>query len=727
MKLALPAVVLTCVLFYWKLALSPEYVWFDHPDMCYIEIPRLQYQAREMHQGRFPLWDTNLWMGQPMLGQTQPGPVFPLNLLFLLLPMNNGYLDFRFLNWYFVVIHAIAAVGMYVLCRDLKRSQAASALAAFGFAFGGFVGSVAWLDVINGAIWTPLLCLFFLRAARGIRPLRNATLCGIVLAVAWLSGHHEIPMLVSWCLVAGWTWTVWRKGRAAVIPAALTFVISGLIAAVQLWPTAEYARLSRRWVGLENSVTWKDRISYAAPTFYSLPVKALPGIAVDDAGSHADSTLFLGIVLTALAVLAIAARPKHPVVRGAIVLAAASVVFALGSATPVHGLLFSFLPMLGKARVPVRGIHLLNFALALLAAYGLDTVLRRPTGVWVSRGLAVLGAFGGACLLAWLWNSQVRDGVVLAGFVALVLAGCLAAWRGGHLSRPAFVGTVLFLSLTELYPVATRTFALTDSKQLRALPQLTGLHDIAEFLRSEPAPRRIAINESDVPTNFGDWYGFDVAEGYVAGVSVNITDIPRHTPEMQNLLGITHYLGKQASRPDQQEVFTGATGIKVFRNAGALPRAWSVHQVEQIPTRGAVGDRIGQIDPRRTAFMTETAPTLDNCEGDDVHLLARGANRVRIRARMNCRGMVVLSETYFPGWQARVDGRELPIYEVFGALRGVVVERGDHELELHYKPMSVYGGAAITAAGLVLAAAILILADRHQPGRRKHLLPRRRG
>ena len=90
MKFALPAVLLTCVLFYWKLALSPEYVWFDHPDMCYIEIPRLQYQAREMHQGRFPLWDTNLWMGQPMLGQTQPGPVFPLNLLFLLLPLNNG-------------------------------------------------------------------------------------------------------------------------------------------------------------------------------------------------------------------------------------------------------------------------------------------------------------------------------------------------------------------------------------------------------------------------------------------------------------------------------------------------------------------------------------------------------------------------------------------------------------------------------------------------------------
>ena len=724
MKFALPAVLLTCVLFYWKLALSPEYVWFDHPDMCYIEIPRLQYQAREMHQGRFPLWDTNLWMGQPMLGQTQPGPVFPLNLLFLLLPLNNGYIDFRLLNWYFVVIHAIAATGMYVLCRELRRSRGASALAAFGFAFGGFVGSVAWLDVVNGAVWTPLLCLFFLRAARGIRPLRNATLCGLVLAVAWLSGHHEIPMLVSWSLVGGWVWTLRRRGTVALIPAALTFVIAGLVAAVQLWPTAEYARLSRRWVGLENSFTWKDRIPYEAPTFYSLPVKALPGIAMDDAGSHADSSLFLGIVLTGFALFAIAVRWKHPVVRALTIFAAAWTLFALGAATPIHGLLYSYAPLLGKARVPSRAIHLLNFALVLLASYGFDAVLRRGHSTWTRRGLMALTGLGSACLLASLVNPQVRDGIVVGGLVALVLAACIAGWRASRISRAAFTGAVLLLAIIEMYPVATRTFAQLSSKQLRALPQLTGLHDVAEFLRSEPAPRRIALNESDVPTNFGDWYGFDVAEGYVAGVSLNITEIPRHTAEMQNLLGITHYIGKQPSRPDQWDVFTGTSGIKVFRNAGALPRAWSVHEIRRVPTRPAVGDLIGQIDPRRTAFMTDEPPRLESCEGDDVRLLARGANRVRIQARMNCRGMVVLSETFFPGWQARIDGREVPIHEVFGALRGVVVERGEHAIEFHYRPISVYGGAVITGAGLLLAGAILTLADRHQPRRRKNLLAR---
>ncbi len=41
--------------FYWKLILTDEFVWFDHSDMVYLELPRLEFQAREFQRGRFPL------------------------------------------------------------------------------------------------------------------------------------------------------------------------------------------------------------------------------------------------------------------------------------------------------------------------------------------------------------------------------------------------------------------------------------------------------------------------------------------------------------------------------------------------------------------------------------------------------------------------------------------------------------------------------------------------
>jgi len=119
----------------------------------------------------------------------------------------------------------------------------------------------------------------------------------------------------------------------------------------------------------------------------------------------------------------------------------------------------------------------------------------------------------------------------------------------------------------------------------------------------------------------------------------------------------------------------------------------------------------------RRTFVVGAAPELQTCEadGDEARLVERGHARVVIRARMGCRGMVILADTWYPGWQARVDGRLTPIHEAYGFLRGVVVERGEHTLEFRYRPASVYGGMALSAAAL-LAVAVLLIAPARRAG-----------
>jgi uncharacterized membrane protein YfhO len=65
--------------------------------------------------------------------------------------------------------------------------------------------------------------------------------------------------------------------------------------------------------------------------------------------------------------------------------------------------------------------------------------------------------------------------------------------------------------------------------------------------------------------------------------------------------------------------------------------------------------------------------------------------------------MVILSDTFFPGWLASVDGRDTPIHEAYGFLRGVVVPGGLHTLEFRYRPRSVFLGAALTAFATAIA------------------------
>jgi uncharacterized membrane protein YfhO len=64
----------------------------------------------------------------------------------------------------------------------------------------------------------------------------------------------------------------------------------------------------------------------------------------------------------------------------------------------------------------------------------------------------------------------------------------------------------------------------------------------------------------------------------------------------------------------------------------------------------------------------------------------------------------VLTDTWYPGWRATVDGRETPIHEAYGALRGVVLPAGAHTVEFRYRPWTAYWGALFTALASAAAA-----------------------
>ncbi len=712
MRAALVLLLLT-IGFYWKLALTDQYVWFDHPDMAYLEIPRLQFMAREIHAGRFPLWNPHIWMGQPLIGHTQPGPLNPLNLLFLLLPLREGSLRTEFLNWYYVVLHFIGALGAYALCRELRRGRPASILAACAFSFGGFMGSAAWLDVLNGAIWTPLVCLFFVRAARGRRVLASAALSGLFLGIAWLSGHHEIPLLVSLALAFAWLALLIRRGMAALAPAALTFLTAALTGAAQLWPTLEFGRLARRWgpPGPEPA-GWGDVVSYLSAETYSLTPRGLAGVLLPDQGAIGDSSGFLGLTAVFLAAAAVCSCWRSPAVRWLAVVAVLAAAFAMGAFTPLHGVLYSLVPELHKARVPVRALHLANFALAVLAAYGADRLLSRRGWGLLPAGAAAAGALGAVILLtAAVWKPNLGDAMLLSGWAGLILCAAVFAWRSGRIGRLSLVAILAFLMLTEMHAVHTRAWRNRSAESGQPFARaLAENRDAAAFLRSEPVLARVAVNDQDVPVNFGDLHSINTTEGYVAGVTANLLRFARHTAWSQRLYAVTHYLAREPNRPDLVDAFQGSSGVKVFRVPGALPRARAVHEIVTVPDVPALNEAMEHpdFDPAQTAVLVGAAPDLDRCQAGGVAIVAYAPNRVRLRAAMSCRGLVILGDTYYPGWRAYVDGRETRIWEAYGALRGVVVEAGSHEVDFRFRPVSVYGGLALTAAGLLLTLVLAL-------------------
>ena len=352
--------------FYWRLTISGQYTWLASPDMAYQVRPWLDFEAREFHAGRFPSWDPYLWAGQSLIGQVQPGAANPLNWILFALPLGDGHIPLAALHWYWVLIHWLGAVFCYALCRDLGASLAASLLGACSFALTGYVGHTDWPQMLMSAIWAPLVLLFLLRVFRGKRPWGSAALGGAALGMAFLSGHHNIPIYMA--LTAGvlWLWLLVRN--RAWRAASLFWSACLLVSALQTLPALEYGRQTVRWVGAAEPVRWHDKVPYAVHAQYSLAARGIPAMVIPGMSSGLPVNPYTGVVVVILAVVALRRRTIEVKLLAAIVVT--GLILALGSHTPLYRVIYA-VPVVEKARVPAMAIVLAQLGIAALAALGL--------------------------------------------------------------------------------------------------------------------------------------------------------------------------------------------------------------------------------------------------------------------------------------------------------------------------------------------------------------------
>src|SRR5712692_8774803 len=117
-----PAVLLFLIVsgFFWKITLTSQFTFLESPDLANQVLPWQQVQAAAFHRGQFPAWDPYLWGGQSLIGQAQPGTAYPLNWILYSLPLKEGHIRTFWFNWYFALLHFLAALFCYWLCRDLE-------------------------------------------------------------------------------------------------------------------------------------------------------------------------------------------------------------------------------------------------------------------------------------------------------------------------------------------------------------------------------------------------------------------------------------------------------------------------------------------------------------------------------------------------------------------------------------------------------------------------------
>ena len=158
--------------------------------------------------------------------------------------------------------------------------------------------------------------------------------------------------------------------------------------------------------------------------------------------------------------------------------------------------------------------------------------------------------------------------------------------------------------------------------------------------------------------------------------------------------------------------------VKIYKNLNVYPRAFIVHQINIVPTMEDAIKILQNKNFKVIEQMVQVAQTnsdkIDTNKKHGLHTLGIShpqdkatidiytPEMVSLTVNLASPGWLILTDTYYPGWQATVDNVETEILEADIMFRAIAVPSGNHQVVFRYKSSSFYGGSILSFIGLGL-------------------------
>ncbi len=457
-----------------------------------------------------------------------------------------------------------------------------------------------------------------------------------------------------------------------------------------------------------------------------------------------DAANYMGVFVLVLAVVGAWLYRREVFVQFLVVLGLFALLLSFGKNFPVlYDVFYYHVPLFNKFRAPSMALAMLQFAVPLLAAYGLRGIAEQRSvrtvrlllvlsGVWFVLGLVVPGLIESSYRqsvmasqqlaqyspeikteLARFVYSQMRSDWIASGVVLLIGSLLILLWVRGTL-RPhwALLG-MLVLIIGDLWRVGHRPMEVTKgATSERTFPR----YDYVDFLRRDSSDYRIADFGALPVPNASAYYGFENIHGYHSAKMRIYQDLMDEAgngggsvimnPFLWNLLGVKYILTERRMFDKSEPVFRSTSGVLVYENPTALPRAFFVRHAA-VATDIAILQRLraGDFDPRDTVFLEQSLPVsvVPPDSGASVQLIERSFHTLRYRVRATGTNLLFLSEVFYPvSWHAYVDGTVTPIYKANFAFRAIVIPPGDHTVEFRFTSPAFEQGKTISMASTVI-------------------------
>jgi hypothetical protein len=702
-------------------------------------LPWRAYALSVLRQGRLPLWNPLLGMGAPLLANYQSALVYPPHLLLLVVDPAWGF-------GLLLMLHLVwAGVGMALLARRLGIDRLGQCIAGLAFGLSGYLVARSGFFSINAtAAWLPWIILAADRMAAALPEspdwrarIRACIPLAVVLAFQWTAGHaqtawYSLVLLSAWVIWRSFASRGWRRPLINMTGLAAAGVSAFALAAPQLLPTLEYLAQSYRAETLDPAMAltysfWPWRfLGLLAPSLFGSPASG----DYWGYGYFWEDAIYIGVLPLLLALFALARAIRRRGLHGGLTVflagvGAVAIVLALGDHTPVFPWLFRNVPTFGLFQAPSRWMLLFVFGLALLAGAG-ATAWAKVEGralYWSRLGTAGAGAVAGAAWVARLVLPGVEPTLIRATSIAgvwLFLAGVLVLLRREQASAwwTAAVAVVVTADVV-IAGIGLNPVAASDLYRGRSL--------LADSVDDGHRAYFPADLEQEVKF---DWaFQFDRFDTLEDWRFVRESGLPNVTL-LDSIPSASNFDPLQPERWVEWMKMLGQAGdpepLLRLMDVGWLAVSSPSHDVPVEYRRLSGGARVRLVPEARVVESAEAAMAAVSDRGFDpeavvileaeagggpvpasggggtaVVVPSEDPNRVTIDIDADGPSWLLLSDVWYPGWEARLDGEATVIWRADYLFRAVPVPSGEHLVEFSYRPLSF-------VVGLILAVAAVL-------------------
>jgi hypothetical protein len=726
-------------LFLWDFVLARVYLF--RVDFKLQWLPWQKFVVDSLRHGQAPFWNPYLMLGFSQVGESQVGMFYPVNLL-------TDFLDLHWRSALIVCLHlALANVSTYLLLRYVEVRRVAALIGAVSYGLSGYMfAQVTNYVIVQCSAYLPLMLLLLAKYHESGRPI----------LLAWFSLVAGLDLLIShagttFMLLGGSSifFVAMLRARPSVRPllwygGALALVL--LFAAVQVFPSLELQPLSERGGGMSlgrvadpRFITgFENRLSFFFPWLLGSPRGGRGAYEHGFEEMHQYAGAFTPVLAAVAGLRWRRFSPRQRRFLGAVaVMGLIAGALSLGPKFPWVNpwVLLARLPLFSMFRIPARWGCLATFALSIGAAFGVDALLadKGRTRTLLALGVLLPAAAVSAAML------QEGPRTILRAFAEhppivedpsnaferliveplshasplllyLLVLGLFvlvhAAYRRGYRTSTWFQWALLACLTLDLFvfesPVNPRAkdHAFFDSDQR------------ARYFDGAKRYCRVATPDTHriegFPMNVAAYFGiFSVAGDTPLEIRRYMqieSELPRE--DLFDYLGACYRFERRAFRT-RRHPSARAFLVRDLRPAQGKDPLDAFLELHGDELRTTAYLLPGDFEAARAVVHGSTEPPQQHVE------ITRYENSlVELGVRTSEPGLLVLTDLNYPGWSAKLDGRDVRLLSAQGAFRSVVVPAGSHRVRFEFHPRSVYLGALVTALSLFGFAAALVLERR---------------